>query len=195
MKNGMKKWGSFFAFITIMIITGMTGHAQATEKKEALNPEALFQAFAGTWTINARINAMGKMFHKIGIVTFTKTGPTSITFNSAEHGALPVPGHKGDKFDTETGKFWWDAKRKKIAKTEIEPGKEPKIDYYDLFNLGYGGKPEMSEGITELGITEPVTRPFRFVVFDHDTIIWTGSIVNAKGVDLLNATAILKRME
>jgi hypothetical protein len=68
MKNVMKIWCVFIALVAVMAVSGLTGLTQATEKKEALNPEALFQAFAGTWTINARINAMGKMFHKIGIV-------------------------------------------------------------------------------------------------------------------------------
>ena len=194
MKNVRKIWCVFIALVAIMVISGLTGFAQVTEKKEALNPEALFQAFAGTWTIDARGNAMGKTLHRIGIVTFTKTGPASITFNSAICGAFPVPGHKDHKFDIETGKFWWDAKRKKIAKTEVEPGKESEIDYYDLFDLGYGGRPERPEGLPEMGITEPIVHPNRFVVFDHNTIIWTGSIVNAKGVELLNEVSILKRM-
>jgi hypothetical protein len=205
-RNSIMKKISFTLACMLIFAAFFSGYAIAIEKKLEVKPEKLFEALEGHWTIDARGVSKGNQFQRVGIVAFTRTSDTSVIGQSAIHGALPVGKNyktmegyvaKGIEFRNSKIKLWWDENKKKVVRGEVhEDGSLTDLHYWDLFDLGFQGSQLWPEGIPPFGITEkPVKHPERFVIFNNDTMTWSGYVIDLRGNVLMEVSTIMRKMD
>jgi len=71
--------GVALALVLLFLGAVQSGEAQP----RAADPAMFFQAIEGTWVYVAKVSAGGQEQRSPGIVTFTRTRPTAVTFTAA----------------------------------------------------------------------------------------------------------------
>lgn len=128
----------------------------------------------------------------MGLVTFTKTGPTAVTFTAASRAYAPSKEHQGFAYAPESGKLWWDAQKGKIARQE---GKEA-VEYVNLIDLGYEWTEVHKDGMPNRGITEPLTMTARIEANKQDgTLRWIANGTTQKGDTVFAGNTIFTRVK
>lgn len=168
-------------------------HRAVAQPRAAADPAALFAAFEGTWVYVVKTTARGEPGRSVGLVTFTRTGPTALTFTAASRSATRSPEHQGFAYAPEFGKLWWDAQRGKVARQE---GKDGAVEYIDLIDLGYVWTETLADGLPSRGIREPLTLTARMeVVRSNGTLRWVAEGRNAKGERLYTGDTVFTRVQ